>query len=48
VDSIDPEAQRGDEADGRKEVSGELVVARGDTTKVLEAAEGALMMFRSL
>lgn len=37
-----PECDEGGECDGGEEVSGELVIARGDAPEVLEAAEGIL------
>ena len=37
-----PISQRSDEAQCREEVSGELVVAGGDASEVLEATEAAL------
>src|SRR5208282_4539558 len=37
-----PVGQGSDEADGREEVSGELVIACGDASEVFEAAEAAL------
>ena len=42
MDSIDPITDGNDDAEAGKEVAGELVVAGGDATEVLHAAEGAL------
>lgn len=42
MDSSGPEAECGDEADAGEVVAGELVIAGGYGTEVLETAEGAL------
>jgi hypothetical protein len=42
VDSFDPEAECGDEDEAGEVVAGEFIVAGGDGTEVLHAAEGAL------
>src|SRR4051794_7061971 len=42
MDSIDPEAYRGDKAECGEEVSGEFVVSGSDAAEIFEATECAL------
>jgi hypothetical protein len=42
VDSIDPEAEGGGEADGSEEVAGELVIAGCNRSEIFDTAEASL------
>ena len=42
MDSIDPEAEGGNEADGSEEVAGELVIAGRYSSEIFDAEEGPL------